>query len=146
MAPVHTIMDEIQQSLFLVATYGSSGMDSMLFGWEITTKTGNPLALHAILAFGSSSSFQSEAYGVFVIIRICQQQSYPYDHSFHTLNPDWDAIAQIVSIINKSNLYAELRHVKGCQDKNKMYEELSFPAQLNIDVDAQAVEFCSSYR
>eukprot|EP00957_Ditylum_brightwellii_P117543 8964776-Ditylum_brightwellii.AAC.1 len=36
---------------------GPSGMDSMLFGWKITTKTGNSLALQAGLAFGQSSSF-----------------------------------------------------------------------------------------
>eukprot|EP00957_Ditylum_brightwellii_P084101 6393749-Ditylum_brightwellii.AAC.1 len=93
----------------------------MSFGWKITTKAGNLIALHPGL-------------------------SYPYDYLFHTLDPDWDTIAQIVPIINEPNLHAELKHVKGCQDKNKLYEELSLPAQLNIDVDAQAMELQSSYR
>eukprot|EP00957_Ditylum_brightwellii_P212018 15366861-Ditylum_brightwellii.AAC.1 len=53
---IHMIMDYIQQSSFLVATDGSSGMESMLFAQKITTKTGNPLALYAGLAFGQSSS------------------------------------------------------------------------------------------
>eukprot|EP00957_Ditylum_brightwellii_P049968 3787669-Ditylum_brightwellii.AAC.1 len=138
-------MENIQQNPFLVATDGSSGMNSMLSGWKITTKTGDLLAIHTGPVFGQSSSFCLEAYGVLlvmcflfwaaqytnttaklsfklyldnesVITRIHQQQSYPYNYLFHTLDPDWDAIAQIVSILNKSNLHTELRHVKDNQD------------------------------
>eukprot|EP00957_Ditylum_brightwellii_P205273 15343134-Ditylum_brightwellii.AAC.1 len=61
---IHMIMENIQQSSFLVATDGSFGTDSMLFGWKITTKTGDPLAMHASPAFGNSSSFCLEAYGI----------------------------------------------------------------------------------
>eukprot|EP00957_Ditylum_brightwellii_P096854 7376250-Ditylum_brightwellii.AAC.1 len=81
MKPIHMIMENIQQSSFLVATDGSSGMDSISFRWKITAKT----------------------------------------------DLDWDTTAQIVPILDKSNIHEEFRHVKSNQDKNKIYKELSLP-------------------
>eukprot|EP00957_Ditylum_brightwellii_P112863 8605145-Ditylum_brightwellii.AAC.1 len=53
-----------------------------------------------------------------------------------------DVTAQIVAMLKKQTFNETFTHVKGHQDKDKKYNELSLPTRLNIDVDALAVEFC----
>eukprot|EP00957_Ditylum_brightwellii_P077786 5911155-Ditylum_brightwellii.AAC.1 len=68
-----------------------------------------------------------------VIKQIHKQQSYEYDYSFHTLDPDWDIIAQICSVLQSSSIEDEFIHVKGHQDDETPYEQLDLPARMNID-------------
>eukprot|EP00957_Ditylum_brightwellii_P200136 15257214-Ditylum_brightwellii.AAC.1 len=51
-----------------------------------------------------------------IIERIAKQQTYPFNYSFHTINPDWDIIAQICNILGLINTNARFQHVKGHQD------------------------------
>eukprot|EP00957_Ditylum_brightwellii_P041376 3133306-Ditylum_brightwellii.AAC.1 len=48
-----------------------------------------------------------------VIERVAKQQTYPFDYSFHTIDPDWDIIAQIFKILDLMNINAEFQHMKG---------------------------------
>eukprot|EP00957_Ditylum_brightwellii_P078575 5974042-Ditylum_brightwellii.AAC.1 len=76
-----------------------------------------------------------------VIQRINMQLEYPYDYSFHTINPDWDIIVQICDILKDNKFNTDLEHVKGHQDENMPYEELNPPARLNTEVDFMAVDY-----
>eukprot|EP00957_Ditylum_brightwellii_P118099 9006843-Ditylum_brightwellii.AAC.1 len=74
------------------------------------------LVQHAGPLFGKESLFRSEAYGVLSV------QSYEYDYSFHTLDPDRDIIAQICSVLQSSLIEEDFIHVKGHQDDEMPYE------------------------
>eukprot|EP00957_Ditylum_brightwellii_P158271 12047572-Ditylum_brightwellii.AAC.1 len=76
-----------------------------------------------------------------MIDRIAKQQTYLFDYSFHTIEPDWDIIAQICNISELMNIKAGFKHVKGHQDDDAHYKELYLPAQLNIDVGFLAVKY-----
>eukprot|EP00957_Ditylum_brightwellii_P163607 12457001-Ditylum_brightwellii.AAC.1 len=80
-------------------------------------------------------------YNKIIIERIAKQQTYPFDYSFHTIDPDWDIIAQMCNILDLMNINAKFLHVKGYQDDVKHYKELNLPAQLNIDVCFLAVNY-----
>eukprot|EP00957_Ditylum_brightwellii_P206901 15350491-Ditylum_brightwellii.AAC.1 len=54
----------MEQSEFVVVTYGSVGEIDMSFGWKIYTLNGENIAEHTSPAFGQASSFQAEGYGV----------------------------------------------------------------------------------
>ena len=95
----------------------------MSFGWKIVLSSDEPLAEHSGLAFGHATSFWSEGYGLLsvarflhhgsiytqttiqckvdihidnkgIVKRINNQKSYPHDHPYNTLSPNWDLIAQ----------------------------------------------------
>eukprot|EP00957_Ditylum_brightwellii_P000317 24946-Ditylum_brightwellii.AAC.1 len=73
--------------------------------------------------------------------RINKQSEYPYDYSFHTINPDWDIIVQICDILKDKNIKTDLEHIKEHQDDDTPYEELDLPACLNTEVDFMAVDY-----
>ena len=64
-------------------------------------------------------------------------------HPNSTLDAEWDTLMQIWETLQ--NFEAHNRpatsHIKGHQDKDKPYAELSLPAQLNVDADALANQF-----
>eukprot|EP00957_Ditylum_brightwellii_P146525 11155537-Ditylum_brightwellii.AAC.1 len=60
-----------------------------------------------------------------VIQRTNKQLEYPYDYSFHTINPDWDIIVHICDILKDNKIKTNLEHVKGHQDDNMPCEELN---------------------
>eukprot|EP00957_Ditylum_brightwellii_P036338 2751714-Ditylum_brightwellii.AAC.1 len=76
-----------------------------------------------------------------IIERIAKQQAYLFDYSFHTIDPEWDIIAQICNILDFMNINEEFQHMKGHQDYVKHYKELNLPAQSNIDVDFLTVNY-----
>eukprot|EP00957_Ditylum_brightwellii_P191949 14611737-Ditylum_brightwellii.AAC.1 len=75
-----------------------------------------------------------------VIQRINKQLEYPYDYSFHTIDPDWDIIVQICDILKDNKIKTDLEHAKGHQDDDMPYEELNLPSHLNTEVDFMAVD------
>eukprot|EP00957_Ditylum_brightwellii_P036601 2773344-Ditylum_brightwellii.AAC.1 len=160
----------MQQGQCLITTEGSASNDMMSFTWKIVDVNGNAYFCHTGPAFGKESLFRAEAYDILpvlwcmyqwmehnkienkmyttvyldnkgIIERIAKQQTYPFDYSFHTINPDWDIIAQICNILELMNIKAEFQHMKGHQDNVKYYEELNLPAQLNINVDFLAINY-----
>eukprot|EP00957_Ditylum_brightwellii_P057936 4392490-Ditylum_brightwellii.AAC.1 len=160
----------MEQSKFLVVTDGSAEDTDMLFGWKICTTYGDPIAENASPAFGQASFFQAEGFGLLsalsfffcameyttstitlqfqlyldiesVVTRAKKQQSYSNYFSFNTLTPDWDIIAQISEILDTGNILPIFKHIKGHQDKNKKYKDLSLTAKLNVDADLLAVEY-----
>eukprot|EP00957_Ditylum_brightwellii_P178868 13624578-Ditylum_brightwellii.AAC.1 len=166
--PIHEIFAAIGEKVFIIATDESSGDTLMSFGWKISDHKGTMLVQHAGPAFGQASSFWSEAYRILsvilflhytkeyvqykeqvgfklyldnesVITWIKTQQQYPYDYSFNTLTPVWDIIAHIVAVLCRSDISGEFEHVKGHQDKERKYEDLPIPAQMNVDVSILAV-------
>eukprot|EP00957_Ditylum_brightwellii_P052280 3965176-Ditylum_brightwellii.AAC.1 len=76
-----------------------------------------------------------------IIERITKQQTYLFDYSFHTIDPDWDIIAQIFNILDLMNINTKFQHMKGHQDDMKHYKELNLLAQLNIDIEFLAVNY-----
>eukprot|EP00957_Ditylum_brightwellii_P142129 10828980-Ditylum_brightwellii.AAC.1 len=76
-----------------------------------------------------------------VIQRIKNQLEYPYDYSFHTIDPDWDMIVQICDILKVKKIKTNFEHVKGHQDDDRPYDELDLPAHLNTDVYFMAVDY-----
>jgi len=67
----------------------------------------------------------------------------PFDQCFPniTLEADWDVVNMIVRTIHQSPCNIILQHVKGHQDDKQSYDDLPLDAQLNCDVDYEAVYF-----
>jgi hypothetical protein len=66
-----------------------------------------------------------------------------FDQCFpnNTLEADWDVVHMIVRTIRQSPCRVRLQHIKGHQDDNKPYDDLSLDAQLNCDADHEAVYY-----
>ena len=60
-----------------------------------------------------------------------------------TLKSEWDVLAEIWDTLKKMPRGVEitLKHIKGHQDKEKSYAELSLPAQMNVDADRIAGDY-----
>eukprot|EP00957_Ditylum_brightwellii_P110727 8444366-Ditylum_brightwellii.AAC.1 len=54
----------MEQSEFMVVTDGSAGEINVSFGWKICTLNGDIITEHLVPAFGQTSSFSAEGYGV----------------------------------------------------------------------------------
>ena len=65
---------------------------------------------------------------------------YPND----TLKAEWDVLQQVKECYIEMGCKQTLQHVKGHQDKDKPYAELTRPAQLNVDCDHFAGDFLHS--
>ena len=52
-----------------------------------------------------------------------------------------DVIFEIRSMIDAAGVGIKAKHVKGHQDSDKQYEELPFPARMNVDCDKLAGDF-----
>ena len=51
------------------------------------------------------------------------------------MDPEWDALQQIIFSLRLFPLLPEISFVKGHQDDDRPYTTLSLPAQLNVDAD-----------
>ena len=56
-----------------------------------------------------------------------------------TLESEWDLLAEIWTTLQSLD-DCEIQWIKGHQDKEKPYQDLSLSAQLNVDVDALATK------
>eukprot|EP00957_Ditylum_brightwellii_P151437 11532774-Ditylum_brightwellii.AAC.1 len=140
LVPLDILSTFMKQGKYLIATDGSAGDDTMSFVWKVVDVDGNAYFCHANSAFRKESSFRTEAYGILLVLcflhqwmehnmfenkiyttvyldnegvidRIAKQQTYPFDYSFHTIDPDWDIIAQICNMLEIKNIKAEFKHV-----------------------------------
>eukprot|EP00957_Ditylum_brightwellii_P041992 3179603-Ditylum_brightwellii.AAC.1 len=160
----------IQEGNMLMATDRSVSNKIILFAWKICDNQGKTLIHHTGPVFSRESLFRAEAYSVLLVMcflcrwieylrynkeigvtihldnegiikQIIQQKSYSHEYLFHTINPDWDVIAQICNVIKSITISKEFIHVKGHQDDAIPYKELDLPAQMKIDIDFLAVDY-----
>jgi hypothetical protein len=62
----------------------------------------------------------------------------------HRLIPEYDLIAEIQRIRDTLDLPFDPTHVKGHQDDDKEYDQLSYPSQINVDCDTLAGDFLTN--
>jgi hypothetical protein len=67
----------------------------------------------------------------------------PNSHDF--LKPDYDVQMQIIATIKELDIDIHTKHVKGHQDDDKTYDQLSYEAQLNIQADRLATQAWQTY-
>jgi hypothetical protein len=155
----------------LAVSDGSHVHDRIAFGWTIRNHAGLEVACSHGPGWGQGSSHRAEGYGflsvVLFITRITEFCMWQQPLSFQffsdnngllsrvkqrvsygdilypneTLRPDWDIVEQIASFIQSSIHTITIDHVKGHQDDDKAYEELSPEAQMNVDADELAGEY-----
>eukprot|EP00957_Ditylum_brightwellii_P105849 8072204-Ditylum_brightwellii.AAC.1 len=116
----------MKQGKYVIVTDGSAGDDIMSFVWKVGDVDDYSMLDNKIYTTVNLDNTS-------MINRIAKQKTYPYDYSFHTIDPDWDTIAQICDILEIMNIKAEFEHVKGYQDDDTPYKELKLPTQLNIN-------------
>jgi hypothetical protein len=75
------------------------------------------------------------------------KSSLPYPEPFPNLAlaSDWDVTHQISTSLRTMAKIPILQHVKGHQDSHTDYRDLSLEAQLNVDADAEAGFYQSTY-
>ena len=73
---------------------------------------------------------------------IQQRLDWTVDYPYTTMSPDWDLHQAITSTLRRFPELPHCCHVKGHQDRYHAFEELSLPAQLNVEAD----ELASQYR
>ena len=68
------------------------------------------------------------------------QSALKYDNYYPntTMAADWDVIHEIVVSIKDLPTPLTVLHIKGHQDDQIPYDDLSLPAQLNVDADSEA--------
>eukprot|EP00978_Attheya_sp_CCMP212_P034918 scaffold149325_cov37-Attheya_sp.AAC.1 len=67
----------------------------------------------------------------------------PSSHDF--LKPDYDVQMQIIATIKELDIDIHTKHVKGHQDDDATYDQLSYEAQLNIQSDRLATQAWQKY-
>eukprot|EP00957_Ditylum_brightwellii_P211763 15366575-Ditylum_brightwellii.AAC.1 len=110
------------------------------FGWIIVNNDEEILAEHAGPAFGQATLFRAEG-NKGIVKRISNQLTYTHNYPFNTLEPDWDAVAQVADTLKQYNNLITITHVKGHQDDNKPLEELTMPARFNVTTDFLATNY-----
>jgi hypothetical protein len=77
-----------------------------------------------------------------LITSLTKRNAYSTPYPNATLQPDWDLIEEIYTTYKHLNI-AHVRYIwiKGHQDSDTPYDELSIPAQFNVDADQLAGEF-----
>ena len=155
-------------STIIVVSDGSARQGHMTFGWIASRPNGTRFARGCGPCDGRPSSLRSEAAGMlaatlfFALLHHWQQLDLPslefhfyadnmeliqrqQDHKTYidpypnaTLKAEFDLVEQIYLTIQKYQLKAIFRHVKGHQDDKCEYKDLSLESQLNVDADALA--------
>ena len=141
------------------------------FGWACKLSNGQFVAKNNGPAHGfRTTSFRAESYGLLSYLlllrraccytqcplpskvrlhsdsksaleKILDMITWPYYYPNATMSPDWDVLQAIVSLLREFPKTPQLIHVKGHQDNNQTYAQLSMPAQLNVDADKLAGDF-----
>ena len=166
--PIHLIAQYWLQGMekIVIASDGSSSEDDniMSFGWKIVTSSDKHLAEHSGLAFGHTTSFWSEGYGLLSVARFLHHGSiytqttiqckvgmhidnkgivkcinnqifYPHNYPYNTLCPAWDLIAQAAIRLQQYGKRLSINHIKSHQDDDTPEETLNLTARLNIAAD-----------
>ena len=75
-------------------------------------------------------------------IKINRIKEYQKIYPNSTLDSEWDILAEIrTTILQLGAVAPTVEHILGHQDKDKPYQELPLPAQLNCDADKMAADF-----
>lgn len=104
------------------------GMWSILLFIIRVYEFGNKIPLEVISLVCDNSSL------VDTVNKIVNRQRKPFPNE--TLQPDWDIINEIVSLLKTSK--QSIEWIKGHQDEKKPKESLPLPAQLNCEADELA--------
>ena len=72
---------------------------------------------------------------------IQQRLEWTVDYPYTTMSPDWDLHQAITSTIRRFSDIPHCCHVKGHQDRYHAFDELSLPAQLNVEADELASQY-----
>ena len=141
------------------------------FGWVLSDKEGHRLARCNGPAYGANpTSYRAEAYGILSVLRffyhlkmkwqvtnkfnlVCdnktmvnrtnQNKKVEMATPNSTLESEWDLLAEIWTTLQSLD-DCEIQWIKGHQDKEKPYQDLSLSAQLNVDADALANEYITA--
>eukprot|EP00957_Ditylum_brightwellii_P040639 3075891-Ditylum_brightwellii.AAC.1 len=145
LASLDKLIEFVQQGQCLIATDSSASDDMISFAWNMVDVSNKAYFCHADPAFGKESLLRAKEYGILLVLccihgwiehnkieikmytivyldnkgiieRIAKQQTYPFEYSFHMIDPDWDIIAQICNILDLMNINANFQHMKGHQD------------------------------
>ena len=168
---VHAITHEAS---LLVVSDGSAKQHGMTYGWILSTPTGVRLASGNGPCNGRPSSLRSEAAGMLAAslflamvqeftnfhfdpilvqfmadnMELINRQSlhlmYTHPYPNMTLKAEYDLTEQIYNTHQKYRIKATFTHVKGHQDDDAIYDDLSLEAQLNVDADELAEKYYSS--
>ena len=110
-------------SSFHAEAYGL--LSYLRFLYRASQYTHSPLPKETILYTDSAG----------LIAKIGEIERWPYFFPNATMDPDWDVLQQIITSHCLSPSLPELCFVKGHQDADCPYVNLSIPAQLNVDAD-----------
>ena len=141
------------------------------FGWSCKLSTGQFVASNKGPACGyRTTSFRAEAYGLLLFLvfliraveytgqhlpkrvklhtdsksvleKVLEMATWPFYYSNATMAADWDVLQAIVFSLSQFDVKPQLIHVKGHQDDDIEYADLSLAAQLNVDADHLAGSF-----
>ena len=67
--------------------------------------------------------------------------TWPYYYANATVDSDWDVLQAVITTKNKFPPCMKLVYVRGHQDKQTRFCNLSLPAQLNVEADALAGQY-----
>ena len=153
---------------FLSVSDGSVKFHNMSFGWIIATPDGRRLAAGSGPCEGRGNSLRSEGAGMLaatlfmalishhmnhqikatcisdnkeLIRRMTDHKQYKEPYPNATLASEYDIIEEIYETCNIYNLDTSYSWVRGHQDKNTAYNDLSLNAQLNVDADWYAGKY-----
>jgi hypothetical protein len=147
---------------------GSAPKFTGSFGWSCSIADGKRIAQNYGPAFGyRTTSFRAEGYGLLSYIRLVYRAfeytgnelppnlhihtdsesnlkqikkmlEYPFYFPNLTMASDWDVLQSIITSIRSFKDQPKLAHVIGHQDRTVAFENLSLPAQLNVEADTLA--------
>ena len=77
-----------------------------------------------------------------LVTSLIKRSDYSTPYPNITLQPDWDLIEEIYTTYQHLHISnVRFKWIKGHQDSDTPYEELSIPAQFNVDADRLAEEY-----
>ena len=165
---IHRLLQSWSDQTYTAASDGSVIKGVGTYGWIISDTTGQRIISGTGRAFGfPMTSFRAELFGIYALTKVIYQIFDQYPIGIHvcshcdnkaaiklinkllhrtrppfpndTLTSDWDILHAIITLLqSKESPLLNLRWIKGHQDKEEDYADLSLPAQLNCDADKLA--------
>ena len=150
-----------------VATDGSVLNQQDTFGWPLSTDMGTHLVTCSSPVYRCTpTSYHNEFYGLLSLLRfllqlhlytgtptqkieihmesesliskISQMTRWNINFSAVTLQPEWDMLQAILSMLKKLSTHHQHSHIKSNQDDNHEYESLTLATHPNVDADQLA--------
>eukprot|EP00957_Ditylum_brightwellii_P087702 6678561-Ditylum_brightwellii.AAC.1 len=148
-----------------ISPQDSANKENILtIGWRIVNSEEDTLVEHAGLAFGQTTTFCAEGYGLLSVARfshhmsqytnqgvrceistnidnkdivkkINNQLKYTHDYLFSTLELDWVIVVQSAHTLKSYGTNLTIAHIKSHQDNKVLLDGLDLPARLNVVAD-----------